>query len=139
MQVEFAPDIRDMADNIIQKLDLSHIDPKRITYFRSHGSTSNASARIWALPRIWQKALSIEARYIIEAVCPYFDKQSQEEQEKILIHELLHVPKTFSGGLVPHVCFGKKINSKRVNELHASFRSRQREADELLQKTYRGP
>ena len=139
MRIEFAPDLRDMADNIIQKLDLEHIDPKRITYFRSYGSTANASARIWALPRIWQKALSIDARYIIEAICPYFDKQKQEEQEKIIIHELLHVPKKFTGGIVPHICFGKKIDNRRVNALHKQYRRRQQEADSYLQKTYKGP
>jgi len=36
----------------------------------------------------------------------------------VLIHELLHIPKKFSGGLVPHTCFGKIIDERRVREIY---------------------
>jgi len=78
-------------------------------------------ARIWGLSRIWQKALGIKSHYIIEVLYPNFDKLSKEDQEKTLLHELLHIPKKFSGGLVPHKCFGKRIDKKRVEELYKKY------------------
>ena len=44
----------------------------------------------------------------------------------MLIHELLHIPKTFSGALRPHG--GKvKINARTVGQLHKIYKERKRE------------
>lgn len=88
--------------SIIRKSDFSYIKPSQITFYRSFGSSSRAYARIWGLPRIWQQALVIKPHYIIEVISERFDKLSKVEQTKTLIHELLHIPKKFSGSLVPH-------------------------------------
>ena len=53
---------------------------------------------------------------------------SEREKDKILIHELLHIPKTFSGALVPHTCFNKRIDDRRVNKLYNQYISRLTEA-----------
>jgi len=60
----------------------------------------------------------VKAHYVIEVLTERFDSYGKVEQDKILIHELMHIPKTFSGALVPHFCFGKRINSKSVEEMY---------------------
>lgn len=102
MEWRQAPDITLRVKKITSKLRLSHIDSDRVICFRSLGSTSRASARIWSLPRIWQQALQVEPNYCLEVISEKFDKLTREEQDKVLVHELAHVPRTFSGALRPH-------------------------------------
>jgi len=123
MRFDYATDIQERINNMVKALDLFHVDIMRIVCMRSKGSKSKAFARIWNLPRIWQKALQTEAHYIIEVLSENFDHLSKEEQDKVLIHELLHIPKTFSGALVPHLCFGKKIDKRRVNQLYEQYKT----------------
>lgn len=118
MKFNPAPDIQERVAELVGKLPFPHIDSSRIKCFRSSGSKSRANARIWSLPRIWQKALEVKAHYIIEVLSERFDSYNKVEQDKILIHELMHIPKTFSGALVPHFCFGKRINKKAVEEIY---------------------
>lgn len=119
---EPASDIKNMISDLSSSLeDFQHIDFHRIYCFRSYHSTSRAIARVWSLPRIWQNALNIEAHYIIEVVSQKFDCLSKSDKERVLIHELMHIPKTFSGSLVPHFCFGKKINPKSVNKIYHKY------------------
>ena len=126
MDVEMAPDVEERVKGIIEALSYGHINEFRIICMRSRNATANAYARIWNLPDIWQKALSVGTFYIIEVVSQHYDGLSEEEKEKVLIHELLHIPKTFSGALRPHG--GKvKINSKTVGQLHRIYRERKRE------------
>ncbi len=132
METELAPDIDRRLKVIVRALDLGHVSDKHIIGMRSRGSKSRAIARIWGLPRIWQQALYLKAYYIIEVVSEKFDKMSEEEQDKTLIHELLHVPKTFSGALVPHECFGKRIDEKRVGKLYKKYKESIEENPHLL-------
>lgn len=104
MRFEPAPDITEKLNYMMSILNYDHIDGKRIVCMRSYGSKSRAIARIWGLSKAWQKALDIKPHYIIEVIHPRFDKLGKEDQEKTLLHELLHIPKKFSGGLVPHLC-----------------------------------
>lgn len=117
-----APELDKRIAIMVSTPGLRHVDAKHIICVRSTGSKSRAIARIWGLPRIWQIALYLKPYYIIEVISERFDRMSPEDQEKTLIHELLHVPKTFSGALVPHECFGKKIDTKRVNELYKEYK-----------------
>jgi len=119
MKTEFADDIKNNITELVKKLNLEHIDANRIVCMRSYGSTTNAQARIWSLPKIWQKALDVKAHYIIEVVSEHFDNLDENEKTKTLIHELIHIPKTFSGALLSHKMShfdgkgGRKI--KRIN------------------------
>ncbi len=117
MKFESAPDIQERVCEIILKLELKHIRAENIVCMRSHNSKAKAYARIWSLPRIWQKALGVEAHYILEVLSHYFDGRSKDDQDRTLIHELMHVPKTFSGALVPHKCFAKRIDARTVEVL----------------------
>jgi len=121
-------DIQGKAEDIVEVLGLKHVNQFRIICMRSTGSTANAYARIWNLPKIWQKALDVKTYYIIEVISEKFDPLPEEDQERVLIHELLHIPKTFSGALVPHECFGKMIDARTVEKIHSAYRERKEAA-----------
>ncbi|MEK7091079.1 MAG: putative metallopeptidase [Patescibacteria group bacterium] len=122
MQLSPAPDISRRMSRLVKNLDLPHIRAANLICFRSTGSTGRARARIWSLPKIWQMALSVEAHYCIEVISEKFDNLSLDDQERTLIHELLHIPKNFSGALVPH-----------RNHKHRSFRHYHDKVETLFQ------
>jgi len=124
MKFDRAHDIQVKVNRILFILDLPHIDRTRVVCMRSWGSKSNAIARIWSMPRIWQKALGIKSHYVIEVISEKFDRLNEEDQERTLIHELMHVPKTFSGALVPHNCFGKRIDNRAVEKIYRDYKNR---------------
>jgi len=97
-----ARDVKKQASEILKVLNLSHIKLSRIFFFRTNGSKSRSYARIWTFPKIFQKALEVEPAYVIEVLSKYYDKLTPDEQKKVLIHEFLHIPKNFSGALIPH-------------------------------------
>lgn len=99
---EEAPDIKSRALKLIDALQMDSILFERLFFFRSTGSKSRAYARTWGLPKIWQNALDVEPAYIIEVISHYFDSLSLRDQDKVILHELNHIPKNFSGALVPH-------------------------------------
>ena len=127
MDVEPAPDVEEMVKDIVGALSYGHINEFRIVSMRSRNAKANAYARIWNLPDIWQKALGVGAFYVIEVVSQHYDRLSAEEKEKVLIHELLHIPKTFSGALRPHHGQHVKINDRTVSALHKIYKERKKE------------
>jgi len=129
MEVEFAVDIQGKVERLVEVLDFDHVNGARVICMRSHGSRADAYARIWNLPRIWQKALNVDAYYIIEVLSHHFDPLPEEEKEKVLIHELMHIPKTFSGALVPHTCFNKRIDDRAVNKVYREYKKRLKERE----------
>lgn len=102
MKWTLAPDITHRIHFLVKELGLKYITSDQIHSFRSSGSSSRATARIWSLPTIWQQALNTGPAYCLEVLSERFDKLKPDDQERVLIHELLHIPKTFSGALVPH-------------------------------------
>ena len=117
MKWKLAPDIQEQINSLVKELSLNYIAPKRVFCFRSEGSKSRARARIWSLPRIWQQALRTEAGYCLEVISERFDRLTVNEQQKVLIHELLHIPKNFSGSLLPHRNRKGEWLDKKVREL----------------------
>ena len=127
MKFNVAPDIQNQVNQILEILGdvcFPHIIASNIICMRSFDSKARAYARIWSLPRIWQAGLGVEPHYIIEVLTQFFDKQNDEDKIRTLIHELLHIPKTFSGALVPHKCFNKKIDKKAVEVIYKEYRKR---------------
>ncbi|MBU4380714.1 metallopeptidase [Candidatus Parcubacteria bacterium] len=115
---KFDPTIKDRLDKIITKANFTNIKPEMVQVIVSGGTKTRAVARIYSFPRIHQVAFNLAPRYVIEIISEKFFKYSVEGQDKVLIHELMHIPKTFSGALVPHKCFGKKVVcAKTVNAL----------------------
>ena len=111
-----APDVKALLDEIMDCLDLFHIVPQFVYCYRSTGSASEHTiARIHGLGRIWQEALRRPPTYVIEVLSERYDELNQTDKERTLIHELLHIPKGFSGGFRPHKGY---ISKKRVDELH---------------------
>lgn len=98
-----APDIYASVRDVVSRLGFVHILLDKVFCVRSKGTKSRyTSARCWSLPRVWQTALNLAPTYIVEVVSEKFDKLSGVDKQKVLIHELLHIPKTFRGGLKPH-------------------------------------
>ncbi len=117
MKYEEAPDIKERMVNIVKTLEMGHIDLDRIECLRSFGSSTRGTiARCHALGKVMQKAMKTKAFYAIEFL-ERFDKMNSNEQDKVIIHELMHVPKTFGGGFRQHdfVC------EENIKKLHAKF------------------
>lgn len=114
--------IQKQMEELIVSLNLSHINPQRVFCYRTHGSKANANARIWSFPKIFQLALEIEPAYAMEIVSEQFDRLSDDEQKKVIIHELLHIPKNFSGSLLPHR-YGHTQIEEEVDVLFEKYRN----------------
>lgn len=123
MDWQLAPNLQKEVTRLISVLKLSHIDPRRVIVFRSFGSRSRARARIWSLPRIWQKALQVKPHYCLEVLAEKFDKLNLDDKRRVLIHELLHIPKNFSGSLLPHRGRGRRIDKRAVEKLFKSLKN----------------
>lgn len=103
IKYEEASDVKKSADEIAQTLDFFHVTPQFVFCVRSTGSESKRTiARIHGLGKIWQEVLNLPSAYVIEVISERYDRLSEIEKEKTIIHELLHIPKGFSGGFRPH-------------------------------------
>lgn len=122
-KVEWVGDreIKERVRELSEAGHFKHIVPSRVFCFRSYGAKTRAYARIWGLSRIFQQALHIEPAYVVEVISEKFDKLPFEKQDMILIHELLHIPRTFSGALVPHHDRGG-VNEDRVREIYRNIK-----------------
>ncbi len=97
-----APDLKEKMKDIANTLGMSHINLERIECLRSFGSSSRRTiARCHSLSKLMQKAMKTESFYAIEFL-ETFEKMKKEEQDKVIIHELMHIPKTFGGGFRQH-------------------------------------
>ncbi len=117
-----APDVKMLADEISDCLDLFHVVPQFVYCYRSKGSKSKRIiARIHGLGKLWQEALRKPPIYVIEVLSERYDKLSKADKEKTLIHELLHIPKGFSGGFRSHRGY---VDRRRVEKLHQALLTR---------------
>jgi predicted metallopeptidase len=115
-----APDIDSKLTEIAGKLGMRHVDMSRVIAIRSFGSKSRyVLARCHTLPRIVQTAFKVPAHYLIEIVSENFDKLDPEEQTKTLIHELMHIPKTFGGGFRHHRPY---VNRRTVDRMYREYK-----------------
>ena len=107
-------------EEIIAHLGMDHIRSKRVYCYRTSGSKARAYARIWSFPKIFQKVLDIEPAYVMEIISEKFNRLNADEKKKVIIHELLHIPKNFSGSLLPH-SYGHTQIEKKVNVLYDKY------------------
>jgi len=125
MRYEFAPDLQKIAEDICNIL-FPHVNVDRIKCFRSYGTSSRrVIARCHALGKLMQKALGVSAFYPLEFISERFDKLSEDEKVKVVIHELMHIPKSFGGGFRHHdfVC------EKNVNKCYKVYKEKKLEED----------
>jgi predicted metallopeptidase len=122
MEIAPAPDVKKIADKLLPKLPFPYIQLKRIVFMRSFKATSRARARIWSFPKIWQMALHLPPYYVIEVLSHHFDHLSDDDKMRVIIHELMHIPKNFSGALVPHRGLHKRIDTRTVETLFRQYK-----------------
>jgi len=112
-----APDIAKRALKLITDLEMNWILFDRLFFYRSNNSKARAYARTWGLPALWQRSLEVDPGYIIEVLAEHFDKLDRRNQDKVILHELTHIPHNFSGALVPHTHRKKGSFHKKLDEL----------------------
>ncbi len=130
MKYIYAPDLQARMIAIVKTLNMDHVDVLRVKCFRSKGSsTKRTLARCHTVGKLMQQAMNMPAHYAIEFL-EKFESLSQKEQDKVVIHELMHIPKTFGGGFRQHdyVC------EENVERLHARFVALAPDFPELMQK-----
>ena len=126
IKYEKAEDLQEQINEIAAWL-FPHVKLDSVICLRSFGSTSRYTiARCHALGKAMQLALERKGFYVIEVISHRFDKMSEEDKTKTLIHELMHIPKSFGGGFIHHnvVCrrnvermYEKYICLKRENDI----------------------
>jgi len=111
--------IKEKIKDIVETLNLDHIDLNRLSCVRSKGSGAKRTiARCYALSKIWQLSLNLQAHYIIEIISEKYDRLSESEKTKVLMHELLHIPFSFGGGFKHH----DYVTNKRIDELYEKYK-----------------
>jgi len=120
-----ARDVKELVELVVSKLEFHHVDLTCVYCFRSVGSKSRRTvARVHGLGKLWQKALNKPSAYLIEVIAERYDRLSQEEKEKVIIHELLHIPRGFAGGFRPHK---GHITKHKIETLHQEFMAKSRQ------------
>ncbi len=123
MQYSKAPEIKTQINALIDKLGFVYIKKDNVHCIRSYDAKTRAIARIWGIPKLFKDVLGIEPHYIIEVNAKRFDKLGEKEKTKTLIHELMHIPKTFSGALLSHKGRYHQINNRVVEKLYLSIKN----------------
>ncbi len=113
-----APDVKRSIEEMVGLLRFDHIDLSNIYCVRSRGSKAKSTiARIHGRSKVWQ-AVGLEPSYVIEIIAERFDRLSPEDQARILIHELLHIPHGFKGGFRHHKDY---VNDETVDTWYKRY------------------
>jgi len=122
VQYKKAPEIKRQIRVLIKELKFTHIKPNQIHCIRSFDAKTRAVARNEGMAKIFHEVVGIEPNYIIEVNAKRFDKLSDRDKVKTLIHELMHIPKTFSGALLSHRGRYHRINEREVERILRSLK-----------------
>ena len=125
IRYEAAPDVESMMREICEFM-FPHVKLDSVSCIRSYGSKSSRTiARCHALGKAMQLGMGRKIGfYVIEVINKHYDFQSEDDKIKTIIHEIMHIPKTFGGGFRHHdyvcdrnveIAFQKYINLKREN------------------------
>lgn len=119
-----APDVAKRVRFLLATCEITWVRASRLHFIRSYYAKTRAVARIWGLNRVWQMALEEEPSYVIEVIAERYDKFNDIEKDKVLLHELTHIPKNFSGALMPHIRRGKRSFHDKVHKLIGDYLSK---------------
>jgi len=124
-----APDIQKIAEEVVDKLDWNHIHLEHVAFIRSFGSAARRTiARCHALGKAMQIGMQRKKGfYLIEVISEKFDKLPVDEQLKVIIHELMHIPKSFGGGFIHH----NKVHDASVNKVYNNYCNLKKDNDEI--------
>jgi predicted metallopeptidase len=114
-----APDIQVKAEELVAKLGWNHIPLEHVAFIRSFGSSARRTiARCHALGKAMQIGMGRKKGfYLIEVISEKFDRLPEEERTKVIIHELMHIPKSFGGGFIHH----DKVHEDSVDAVYQSY------------------
>ncbi len=99
---------------IISYLGVKYIRPNNIRVVRSY-SDAKVYARIWGICKVVQVGLGIEPTYVIEIVDNRFKELNCRDKIDVILHELAHIPRTFSGYVRQHGrAFMRDLNTFRM-------------------------
>lgn len=119
IRYEIADDIQERFADIVRTLNLNHIDLDKVACVRSYGSsTKRVIARCHGMSKVLQIAMRIKAFYVLEFLSERFDKLDDKEQEKTIIHELMHIPKNFGGGFRHH----NHVSEENIKSIQERYR-----------------
>jgi len=124
--IEYFPasDVMERIEEIVDLLRFEHVILENTYCVRSRGSQAKRTiARIHGRGRIWQ-AVGLEPAYVIEIIAERFDNMSKADQDRTLIHELLHIPHGFKGGFRHHRNY---VNAETVETWYRRFRQKKDE------------
>ncbi|MEW6063035.1 MAG: putative metallopeptidase [Nanoarchaeota archaeon] len=99
-----ADDIKERARLIADRFMFGHIDFNRVHCYRYTSKTKTVAKIIGFFKTLQLVHPEIQPYYVVVFNEYNFLKQSREEQDTTILHELLHIPKTFSGeyGKIAH-------------------------------------
>jgi predicted metallopeptidase len=119
IRYEQAPDLEESAREIVKSLEWNHILLGHVAFLRSFGSSARRTiARCHALGKAMQIGMGRDRGfYLIEVISERFDKLSEEEKIKVVIHELMHIPKSFGGGFIHH----NKVHDGTVENVYDHY------------------
>ena len=117
IKYQIAEDLQEVANEIAIML-FPHVRLDSVVCLRSFGSTSRGTiARCHALGKAMQLALGRKGFYLIEVISERFDRMTDVDQIKTLIHELMHIPKSFGGGFKFH----NVVNDRNVDLMYEQY------------------
>src|SRR3989344_4574009 len=131
IKYELAEDLQEQV-NDIAKLLFPHVKLDSVVCLRSYGSSSRGTiARCHALGKAMQLALGRKGFYAIEVISRRFDKMSEVDKVKTLIHELMHIPKTFGGGFIHHDVVHER-NVEMMFQRYINLRKKERFVNSII-------
>ncbi|MFH1239847.1 MAG: putative metallopeptidase [Candidatus Diapherotrites archaeon] len=119
MKYEFSEEWTKKARGVAMILGFEHVELHRIACVVSKGTkTRRTIARIHTISKAIQTGMQDKAFYSIELISEKFDRLSEEEKMKTLIHELMHIPHSFGGGFRHHKNY---VTATKVNDEYQKY------------------